>query len=87
MPLIPQGTGASISKSPPPSLPPLTPQDRAKFTRIFQGCGPVNGLLNGMSAHLHVVGVNCPPPLKATKHVMYSSNPNSLWINYLKYGA
>ncbi|KAG2115224.1 uncharacterized protein F5147DRAFT_676647 [Suillus discolor] len=50
MPLIPQGTGASTSKSPPPSLPPLTPQDRAKFTRIFQGCGPVNGLLNGDKA-------------------------------------
>ncbi|KAG2158062.1 uncharacterized protein EDB93DRAFT_1199797 [Suillus bovinus] len=49
-PLIPQGTGASIPKSPPPSLPPLTPQDRAKFTRIFQGCGPINGLLNGDKA-------------------------------------
>ncbi|KAG2366795.1 hypothetical protein BDR07DRAFT_1449158 [Suillus spraguei] len=48
--LIPQGTGASIPKSPPPSLPPLTPQDKAKFTRIFQGCGPVNGLLNGDKA-------------------------------------
>ncbi|KAG2149296.1 hypothetical protein DEU56DRAFT_869486 [Suillus clintonianus] len=49
-PLIPQGTGASIPKSPPPSLPPLSPQDKAKFTRIFQGCGPVNGLLNGDKA-------------------------------------
>lgn len=49
-PLIPQGTGASIPKSPPPSLPPLTPQDKAKFTRIFQGCGPVNGLLSGDKA-------------------------------------
>lgn len=50
VPLIPQGTGASIPKSPPPSLPPLTSQDKAKFTRIFQGCGPVNGLLNGDKA-------------------------------------
>ncbi|KAG1730581.1 hypothetical protein EDB19DRAFT_1740158 [Suillus lakei] len=50
IPLIPQGTGASIPKSPPPSLPPLTPQDKTKFTRIFQGCGPVNGLLNGDKA-------------------------------------
>lgn len=49
-PLIPQGTGASIPKSPPPSLPPLTPQDKAKFTRIFQGCGPINGLLSGDKA-------------------------------------
>lgn len=49
-PLIPQGTGASIPKSPPPSLPPLTPQDKAKFTRIFQGCGPVNSLLSGDKA-------------------------------------
>ncbi|KAG1749118.1 uncharacterized protein EDB91DRAFT_1112566 [Suillus paluster] len=49
-PLIPQGTGASIPKSPPPGLPPLTPQDKAKFTRIFQGCGPVKGLLNGEKA-------------------------------------
>ncbi|KAG1774243.1 hypothetical protein EV702DRAFT_1125856 [Suillus placidus] len=49
-PLIPQGTGVSIPKSPPPSLPPLTPQDKAKFIRIFQGCGPVNGLLSGDKA-------------------------------------
>ncbi|KAG0706382.1 hypothetical protein DFH29DRAFT_872396 [Suillus ampliporus] len=49
-PLIPQGTGASIPKSPPPSLPPLTAQDKTKFTRMFQGCGPVNGLLNGEKA-------------------------------------
>ncbi|KAG1842654.1 hypothetical protein DFJ58DRAFT_53648 [Suillus subalutaceus] len=49
-PLIPQGTGASIPKSPPPSLPTLTPQDKAKFTRIFQGCGPINGLLSGEKA-------------------------------------
>ncbi|OAX43822.1 hypothetical protein K503DRAFT_853081 [Rhizopogon vinicolor AM-OR11-026] len=49
-PLIPQGTGASIPKSPPPGLPPLTPQDKAKFTRLFQSCGPVSGLLNGEKA-------------------------------------
>lgn len=48
-PLVPQGTGMSIPKSPPPGLPLLTPQDKAKFARLFQGCGPVNGLLSGTS--------------------------------------
>jgi epidermal growth factor receptor substrate 15 len=46
--------------SPPPSIPasqsspsssmitfPLTPQDKAKFFKLFIGCGPVNGLLSG----------------------------------------
>ncbi|KAG1776718.1 hypothetical protein EV702DRAFT_1228512 [Suillus placidus] len=32
------------------SLPPLTPQDKAKFIRIFRGCGPINGLLSGDKA-------------------------------------
>jgi hypothetical protein len=27
--------------------PPLTPADKAKFGRIFAGCGPVNGLVTG----------------------------------------
>ncbi|TFY74438.1 hypothetical protein EWM64_g9574 [Hericium alpestre] len=31
-------------------LPPLTTEDRAKFDRLFQGCGPVNGLLSGDKA-------------------------------------
>ncbi|KAI0028359.1 hypothetical protein K488DRAFT_89829 [Vararia minispora EC-137] len=44
---------ARTARSPPPKpptaagLPPLTPADKAKFLRIFQGCGPVNGLLSG----------------------------------------
>ncbi|KAG8217218.1 hypothetical protein J3R82DRAFT_5304 [Butyriboletus roseoflavus] len=49
-PLVPQGTGMSMPKSPPPGLPPITPQDRTKFARLFQGCGPVNGLLSGDKA-------------------------------------
>lgn len=37
----------SIPKSPPPVLPLLTPQDKTKFMRLFQGSAPVNGLLSG----------------------------------------
>jgi epidermal growth factor receptor substrate 15 len=29
-------------------LPPLTPADKTKFLRLFQGCGPVKGLLPGL---------------------------------------
>lgn len=32
------------------SLPPLTAADRTKFTRIFVGCGPHNGLVAGDKA-------------------------------------
>ncbi|KAI6110079.1 hypothetical protein F5141DRAFT_1215529 [Pisolithus sp. B1] len=51
-PLVQQSTGMSIPKSPPPTpgLPPLTPQDRAKFNRLFQSCGPVGGLLSSDKA-------------------------------------
>lgn len=38
-------TGAGASR-----FPPLTPQDRAKFTRVFVGCGPTNGLVTGEKA-------------------------------------
>ncbi|KAH7909145.1 hypothetical protein BJ138DRAFT_1156028 [Hygrophoropsis aurantiaca] len=51
--IAPQTTGLSamsIPKSPPPGLPVLTPQDKVKFNRLFQGCGPVNGLLSGDKA-------------------------------------
>ncbi|KAF9228776.1 hypothetical protein BS17DRAFT_691519 [Gyrodon lividus] len=50
VPLVPQGTGMSIPKSPPPGLPVLTPQDKAKFNKLFQTCNPVNGLLSGEKA-------------------------------------
>ncbi|KAF8836350.1 hypothetical protein BDN67DRAFT_336385 [Paxillus ammoniavirescens] len=50
VPLAPQGTGISIPKSPPPGLPLFTPQDKAKFNKLFQGYGPVNGLLSGDKA-------------------------------------
>ncbi|WVF65904.1 hypothetical protein IAT40_000642 [Kwoniella sp. CBS 6097] len=33
-----------------PGLPPLTSADRAKFTRLFAGAGPSNGLVNGDKA-------------------------------------
>jgi epidermal growth factor receptor substrate 15 len=33
-----------------PRLPPLTPADRAKFTKIFVGCGPAQGLVSGDKA-------------------------------------
>ena len=33
-----------------PGLPPLTPADRTKFTRIFVSCGPQNGLVSGDKA-------------------------------------
>lgn len=38
-------------QSPSPRLPPpLTAQDKAKFVRLFNGCGPVNGLLSSEKA-------------------------------------
>ncbi|KAL1413265.1 hypothetical protein Q8F55_001020 [Vanrija albida] len=51
-PVAPQLTGTSSTGSPAAShgLPPLTPSDRAQFTRIFAGCGPVNGLVAGDKA-------------------------------------
>ena len=41
-PLSPTATGGS--------LPPLSPADRTKFTWIFVGCGPANGLVTGEKA-------------------------------------
>ncbi|KAI9067074.1 hypothetical protein FKP32DRAFT_1564454 [Trametes sanguinea] len=35
---------------PPPGLPPITPQDKVKFLKLFLGCHPVNGLLPGEKA-------------------------------------
>ncbi|TFY65462.1 hypothetical protein EVG20_g5572, partial [Dentipellis fragilis] len=47
----PRNVPSPSPKSPPPAaLPQLTPQDRAKFTRLFVGCGPVNGILSGEKA-------------------------------------
>ncbi|KDQ13131.1 hypothetical protein BOTBODRAFT_56212 [Botryobasidium botryosum FD-172 SS1] len=47
--------GIAAPKSPPPQrpspiLPPLTPEDRAKYLRLFVTCGPSNGLLAGEKA-------------------------------------
>ncbi|KAI0646793.1 hypothetical protein C8Q79DRAFT_587739 [Trametes meyenii] len=42
--------GVPPAKSPPPGLPPLTPQDKSKFLKLFLGCHPVNGLLGGEKA-------------------------------------
>lgn len=51
-PLNAQTTGQRpLSAAPTGSgLPPLTPADRTKFTRIFVGCGPQNGLVSGDKA-------------------------------------
>ncbi len=53
-PLSRQGTGLPTTKSPPPgaaaAFPPLTPQDKAKFMKLFLGCGPANGILPGEKA-------------------------------------
>lgn len=51
-PLNVQTTGQRpLSAAPTGSgLPPLTPADRAKFTKIFVGCGPQNGLVSGDKA-------------------------------------
>ena len=42
-------TGMSMPKSPPPGLPPFTPQDKAKFQNMFLKSGPTDGLLSGQS--------------------------------------
>ncbi|KAH9925263.1 uncharacterized protein B0H18DRAFT_1009330 [Fomitopsis serialis] len=49
-PLVQQSTGVPAARSPPPGLPPLTPQDKTKFMKLFLSCGPVNGILNGDKA-------------------------------------
>ncbi|WVR03606.1 hypothetical protein IAU60_000598 [Kwoniella sp. DSM 27419] len=55
-PVQPQMTGqraplsAQVTGSTGGSLPPLNPADRAKFTRLFAGAGPSNGLVNGDKA-------------------------------------
>jgi epidermal growth factor receptor substrate 15 len=49
--LAQQHTGMSLPRSPPPSqpaLPPLTPQDKLKFQRMFASYNPVKGLLSGL---------------------------------------
>ncbi|KAJ2931418.1 hypothetical protein H1R20_g5702, partial [Candolleomyces eurysporus] len=45
-----QNTGMSLPKSPLPLFPVLTPQDREKYTNIFNRAGPINGLLSGEKA-------------------------------------
>ncbi|WRT63837.1 uncharacterized protein IL334_000762 [Kwoniella shivajii] len=46
-PLSAHNTGSGLAQ---PSLPALTPADRAKFTRLFAGAGPHNGLVSGDKA-------------------------------------
>ena len=43
----PPPAGPTTSTS---ALPPVTPADRTKFTRLFVGCGPSNGLVSGDKA-------------------------------------
>ncbi|TFK67886.1 hypothetical protein BDN72DRAFT_888746 [Pluteus cervinus] len=45
-----QSTGISLPRSPPPGLPALTPQDKARFASLFKNAGPVNGLLSAERA-------------------------------------
>ncbi|KAF9001968.1 hypothetical protein BDQ17DRAFT_1357829 [Cyathus striatus] len=45
-----QNTGMSMPRSPPPSFPPLSVQDRVKFNNLFAKAGPTNGLLSGDKA-------------------------------------
>ncbi|KAI0320509.1 hypothetical protein OF83DRAFT_577050 [Amylostereum chailletii] len=48
---VPRNASSPAPRSPVATgLPPLTPQDKAKFNRLFHGCGPVNGLLSGDKA-------------------------------------
>ncbi|OBZ75406.1 EH domain-containing and endocytosis protein 1 [Grifola frondosa] len=52
--LTPPATQPSVAipstKSPPPGLPPLTAQDKAKFLKLFMGCNPTNGIISGDKA-------------------------------------
>ncbi|KAH6918767.1 UBA/TS-N domain-containing protein [Coprinopsis sp. MPI-PUGE-AT-0042] len=45
-----QNTGMSLGKTPLPYFPPLSPEDRTKFSKIFMNSGPANGLLSGEKA-------------------------------------
>lgn len=50
-PVVAQPTAQPLSANTTGSaLPQLTPTDRAKFTRLFAGAGPANGLVNGDKA-------------------------------------
>ncbi|WVQ80854.1 hypothetical protein IAT38_002961 [Cryptococcus sp. DSM 104549] len=44
------GAGSVFAPSAPAALPPLSPADRAKFTRLFANAGPSNGLVQGDKA-------------------------------------
>ncbi|KAF8211475.1 hypothetical protein K438DRAFT_2011016 [Mycena galopus ATCC 62051] len=50
-PPIPDSAQAGPSRSftpiPPSVIPPITPEDKAKFHRLFASSGPVNGLIDG----------------------------------------
>ncbi|KAJ1307259.1 hypothetical protein OPQ81_001372 [Rhizoctonia solani] len=56
IPGVSSNPGSPMPRSPPPSLParpvmpPLTPEDRQKFLRMFFQSGPSNGLLSGDKA-------------------------------------
>ena len=45
---VPSSPTSPSSPMQPGILPPLTPQDRAKFVGIFYNSGPENGVLDGM---------------------------------------
>ena len=56
LPTMPTVTSPTNVTSPNPSspvsssMPPIKVDDRSRFTRIFAGCGPINGLISGDKA-------------------------------------
>lgn len=59
LPILQQHTGSSAGRAKSPlatvsSVPLLTPQDKAKFMKIFYGCNPANGMLSGASNRLQL---------------------------------
>ena len=73
-PISGQLSGVPSTKSPPPpasGLPPLTPQDKAKFMKLFTSCGPVNGILPGEKAR--DVFVKSKLPVDKLSQIWYAS--------------
>ena len=63
-PLTPRNVPSPTPKSPPPPvLPPLGTQDKAKFNGMFAGCGPVNGIISGEPLSSYTV--SSPQPFVA----------------------
>lgn len=87
-PIAQQATGIPVAKSPPPGFPPLTPQDKNKFMKLFIGCGPQGGLLAGNYAPSCAVCIAyimfC---FQVRKRETSWSSRNFLSTSCLKFGA